>query len=94
MKTPIYNVKDLKVGVWGQPNFQYRNDADALRGFDMASNKQGTQFYEFPQDYAFYKLGTWDDETGEFEMLPQPVSLGLASDFKKSLAPTLSPVQN
>lgn len=92
MKTPIYNVKDLRIGTWQLPNFLYRNDADAIRGFELAVNKDGTMFNAFPTDYGFYKIGEWDDETGVITTHDQPISLGIAADYKKQLAPTLKDV--
>jgi hypothetical protein len=90
----IYNVYDMKIKVWGKPNFAFRNTAEALRSFEIAINEAGTQFNRHPEDYAMYEIGTFDDETGIITMLDPKISLGTASDYVKPLASPLQAVQN
>lgn len=94
MKQAVYCVKDLKIGIWEEPRYGFRNKIEAIRAFELAVNENGTKFNKFPTDYAFYIIGTWDDEAGKYEMYDTPESLGVASDFIKQVASPLQIAQN
>lgn len=63
MTINLYAVKDVKVGfmnTWGEIN-----DAAAKRDFDDAINHSQSALNKHPHDMQLYKVGTWNDQTGE-----------------------------
>ena len=64
MKLGIYSIKDTKIGFMNP--FYQNNDEVALRTFKNACNDtQPTAANINPEDKELYKLGTFDDSTGE-----------------------------
>lgn len=60
----LYCVRDYKVGYTAVITDE--NDAVALRGFKMALSPD-TIMYNNPKDFALFKVGTFDTETGKIE---------------------------
>jgi len=52
----------------------------ALRSFREVVNKDGHQFNRFPEDYALFHVGEFDQQTGMFSSM-SPHSLGVAITF-------------
>lgn len=78
MKNNIYSVFDSKAQAYGQP-FHAPNDAVALRMFGGAVNDPGTQLNQYPEDFALYCLGAWDDQDAKYELHnPRAVTTALA----------------
>lgn len=64
-----YAVKDLAVQAFGIP-FQVRAEGEAMRSFQDEVNGKGSEnsaIAAHPEDYELYKLGTFDDVTGELK---------------------------
>lgn len=59
----IYAIKDLKTGFL-PPTVEY-NDNAAIRGFEHGCKQVNSLFYTHPGDYQFWKLGSYDTESGE-----------------------------
>lgn len=66
MKTNLYSVRDIKLQKYGIP-FVAPNDEIAKRMLHSTISAGGTTMSEFPEDFQLYKLGNYDDDTGEFE---------------------------
>ena len=64
MKTIIMAVKDTKLGKMCQPFF-VQNEAIAGRMIQATVREEGNQLHDFPEDFQVFKLGTFDEETGE-----------------------------
>lgn len=64
MRFEIYAVRDKAVDAFVQPLF-FRSKGEALRSF-LDAVKSNDMFKAHPEDYDFYSLGTYDDNTGEF----------------------------
>lgn len=61
----IYVIKDTVVGAFQNP-FYLHNDAETLRIVKTAVNaKEKNALQENTEDKQLYKLGTYDDATGE-----------------------------
>ena len=63
MTINLYAVKDVKVGfmnTWGEVN-----DAAAKRDFGDAINNSQSTLNKHPHDMQLFKVGTWNDQTGE-----------------------------
>lgn len=72
MKLVMCSVYDVKAGVFSQPQY-FRSNAEAIRAFADAVNKEGTQFNAHASDYVFFKIGEFDDSNGSvqpFDAMP------------------------
>ena len=80
METQVYTVFDSKAERFLRPFFA-ENTAVALRSFQELIRTHDHQFNKFPEDYALFHIGSYDEKTGELTPLPAPVNLGLAIQF-------------
>ncbi|QXP44299.1 MAG: nonstructural protein [Arizlama microvirus] len=78
----IFAIYDSKANAFCEPVFT-PNQAIAERSFTIASNDKTTYIGQSPTDYTLFRLGTWDDESGKFDLLDTPESLMLASSTIK-----------
>lgn len=79
MKLDVFAVYDSKVGAYAQP-FYSANISTATRAFAYAANDPSTEIGRFPSDMALFHLGTFDDQSAEFD---------LVTPFRVCLAHTL-----
>jgi len=59
-----YSIYDVKAGIFSQPYFSV-NNAAAVRAFAQVANDPGNQIAVNPEDYVLYKVGTFNDQTGD-----------------------------
>lgn len=76
-------VFDNAVASFGRPFFVPAVGA-AVRSFQDEVNRVAADnlFHLHPADYALYRLGTFDEETGHFDSLEIPQRIALATDFQ------------
>lgn len=79
MKQHVMAVYDGKAGLYGQPMFTNSIGATE-RSFESEINRPSSldrpnMLYEHPEDFVLYHVGTWDDNTGQFESLVPPVQI-------------------
>lgn len=77
MMQMIFTVLDMAAKRFTEPFFA-ANEEVAIRSFREAVNSDGHPFSKFPEDYALYKVGDWDNESGAIVPL-EPVKLVNAS---------------
>lgn len=82
MKMKIYSVYDSKAKAFITPFFMV-NDDMAIRIFTECANDPNHTFGRFASDVSLFRIGEFDDATGELEPVEKYVNLGLASSFKK-----------
>lgn len=64
MKYGIYSIRDFKTGFL--PPTVDQNDGSAARNFEHAVlQSEQTLFFSHPEDYALYRIGDFDTDTGE-----------------------------
>lgn len=83
MKLGIYSMRDRLTG-YLQPSFDL-NDAVALRNFEAAilQVRPGNLLHTNPEDYALYKLGDFDSDSGVITpMSPLQIATGSAVILK------------
>lgn len=70
--THIVAVKDLAIQAFMQPT-TVRAPGQAMRGFGDEINRKDAQneLQRHPEDYELWKIGTFDDETGEINHAPE-----------------------
>lgn len=73
MKFGIYSIRDFKTGFLA-PTVE-QNDPVAQRNFEHAVlNTEQSLFFSHPEDYALYRIGSYDSDDGTLEScLPQEI---------------------
>lgn len=82
MLVKIFSVFDTKGGAFLQP-FYAMSKGHAIRSFTDSTNTEGHTFNKYPEDFILFELGDFDDSNAKFHILPEPLSIGLALEFKK-----------
>lgn len=85
MLQKLFAIYDSKAESFTNP--VYLNSTGlAVRTFSDSVQDPESQFAKHPADYTLFELGTYDDQTAEFKLLPTPKSLFIAIEF---ITPTL-----
>lgn len=72
MKYPVYSIRDAKTGFM-TPTVDM-NDVAAARNFEHAVMNSASLMNSHPGDYALYRIGEFDSESGKIEpCLPEHV---------------------
>ena len=58
----LYAVHDSKAQMYGRP-FPSTNDQTATRGFIQVALDEEGEYYNNPNDYSLFRIGTYDEET-------------------------------
>lgn len=66
MKVEIYSIYDEKVDSYSQPFFCVHKQ-HAIRIFSNLVNDKSSNINTYPEDFALYFLGSFDDATGLFD---------------------------
>lgn len=69
--TGVYVILDKASESYGRP-LVYATDAVAIRELSAEVRNGETFFGKHPQDFSLYYLGTYDDGSAMFELLPEP----------------------
>lgn len=71
MRWTMFAVRDMAAEVF-LPPFVVRHDVEGQRVFERlcAQGAAGSMMCDFPEQFALYKLGHFDDVSGYVEMLP------------------------
>jgi len=80
MLSKVYAVYDSKTFTYGSP-FLMKHIGDAVRAFTQIANDVTSQIGLYPEDYTLFELGTFDDQTAFFSILPNPIHVGKAIEF-------------
>lgn len=72
MKLTVCAVKDSQIGVFMTPFF-VQSTGQAIRSFSDEVNRPAEDniMYKHPNDFGLYHLGSWESDTGVFELLPR-----------------------
>ena len=80
MKLEIFSIKDNAAQSYGRPFFVPAIGL-AVRSFSDEVNRpaEDNQFYKHPSDFDLYHIGSFNDETAEFDLLmfPKVISRGV-----------------
>lgn len=69
----LYTIFD-KVSESYMPPFTEINHGTAIRGLqDMMTQNVNHNLAKFPHDYALYLLGSFDDQSGDVVLQPEPM---------------------
>lgn len=64
MKMNIYSIYDVAAGAYLRPFFM-QSDGQATRSFSDIAQDASHEIGKHPEDYTLFKLGLFDDNTGE-----------------------------
>lgn len=81
MKLYVVSVRDTAVNAFEAPFF-VRALGEAMRGFGDAVSDPNSPISKHPTDYLLYEFGTFDTESGVFDV-HAPEQLARAADFVK-----------
>lgn len=70
MKVNVFAMRD-KLSGYQTPTFEL-NDDIAIRNFSYAINRKDTLLFAAAKHFDLYKLGTFDSDTGKFDLLDVP----------------------
>lgn len=82
MKLCVMAAFDKKARAFSQPFFVTHQDV-AVRNFKTAANTPDHQVCQHPEDFALFCFGSWDDETGLFNLTAIPTHVAEAINLKK-----------
>nr|WAE43424.1 MAG: nonstructural protein [Microviridae sp.] len=85
----IYCVKDNKSGGYMTPVYN-ESLADAQRNFGIASSNPETMLYMYPADWELWYLGTFNQDSGQFNQLEKPEYVCNAAQCQKPQKPEVS----
>ena len=80
MNLDIFTVYDSAAKAY-LPPFFLQNVAMALREFEACANSKEHQFGRHPGYYTLFKLGTFQDDTGEWVIYPEPERVATAHEL-------------
>ncbi|QXP08031.1 MAG: nonstructural protein [Arizlama microvirus] len=78
----VFAIFDKKAVSYLQP-FYFPQKGQAIRAFEDSVNDNQSPFSKHPEDYALYKLGSYDDQTGVITS-KQPEFIEEALNLKKT----------
>ena len=74
MNYGIYSIRDASAHVFTAPTIDL-TDESAIRGFSQAVNNTGSIMNYLPSDFALYRIGTLNVESGTVEPINPPTML-------------------
>jgi hypothetical protein len=89
MTKQVFAVHDSAAGAYLAP-FVVHGEGLAVRMFNDLVSEPGHQFNKHPEDYTLFKIGRFDEATGELKSMP-PQSYGNGLQF---LSPKLEAVND
>ncbi len=79
----LYSIRDAKTAF--MPLTVDVNDASACRNFEHAVRQPESLLYSHPADYALYRVGSFDTDSGVVTSFPVPIQLLDASSCFKEV---------
>ena len=70
MKIELYTIYDSKTGVYNKPFYQLNDDVCRRTCSDLLSSE--TDVAKHPEDFSLFHLGSYNDETAQFDLLATP----------------------
>lgn len=82
MKYTVVSVRDTAANAYGRPIFT-NSLGQAIRSFQDELNReaQDNVMFHHPEDFNLYHLAEFDEDTGQFTNLPQPMQIGIGNQL-------------
>lgn len=75
----VFAVRDSALDAFQRPFFVPAQGL-AIRAFSDEVNNPQSDFFKHPADYELFHLGSYEEDTAGFQLLPQPKSVIRAKD--------------
>lgn len=82
MKSKLYAVRDIKVGVFAEP-FPGQSEGAVLRGLKAAVEGGQGDIAKWPADFDLYEVAEFNSEDGTIQALMQPRHITNAGVFQE-----------
>ena len=82
MQQEIFTIRDSKAGSYGIP-FYSPTPGTAERQLRELTNDPQSMVHKYPEDYDLYKIGSYNQLTGNLEKLDTPQHICKAISLKK-----------
>lgn len=79
-----YSLLDTKTGLYSMPWF-FAHDAQAMRAVNELARDKNTTVGNYPADYVLYRIGLFDDNTGECQTVA-PYNMGSVAAISGALS--------
>lgn len=79
MNLNFYAIYDKATNAYMRP-FVLQSDGQALRMFTDEAVKADSDISKHPEDYSIFRIGSWDDNTGEI-LACEPKCIGRAHEL-------------
>lgn len=80
----LFTIYDSAAKAFNSP-FAMRHVNEAIRGFQTALTDPQSNISQYPEDYALYECGEFDNNSGEFLTPDRPVIVISALEAKRLL---------
>lgn len=89
MVLKVFGIYDSKAEAYLPPFFM-KSKGEAIRALTSHVCDPQHNFSKYAEDFTLFELGSWNDSTSKFDLLPTPHSLGVLIEFKREVASVVS----
>ena len=82
MLMKVYVVHDSKAECY-LPPFHMKSKGDAMRALQALIDDPQHNFCKYAEDFTLFEVGTWDDTSAKYNLLPTPHSIFKFNEVKK-----------
>lgn len=82
MLLKVYSIRDAKTEAYSNPFYAHNRQA-AVRLFETACNDPAVEISKYPDDFALFEIGVFDDAAGLILSEIQPVRVIGANELKR-----------
>lgn len=83
MIVKVFGIYDSKVGAY-LPPFMMKTIGEAERALSSHVNDLQHNFCKYAEDFTLFELGSWNDDTGKYDLHDTPRSISVLMHYKKS----------
>jgi len=88
MRLIVFSVRDLKAEMFSRPFFS-KAPGEAIRSFSMECENPESMLHRYPDDYQLYRVGEFNELTGELVYTGPSAPVCGARDFVPAVIPQL-----
>lgn len=76
----IYVIRDQASQTFATPWFSLTLGT-AMREFESGVTQPGTAYYDYPEHFSLYRLGTYEEESAQMDLYQEPEFIAKAVEF-------------
>ena len=77
-----FTIYDSKSELFAEP-FWCQTRAVAIRSLEAAANREGTDFFNFAEDFTLFEIGEFDVDSGKLQAYETPHAVITTIELKK-----------